>query len=206
MKALPAGKPYMNAKKETHPGLLFASLILWSGGLGDAAQPGGQVSQRPLRTWKCRWNTLCPACHSPPDIGPAGTPLHLKCSAEVNSACAKVLLRKTLVHRTATRPPWGRRLPGDQPGGQVISRPLSTWKCRWNTLCPACISPPDRCPVGTPLHLKCSAEVNSACAKVLLRKTLVRRTAARPPWGRRLPGDQPGGQVIARPLSTWKCR
>ena len=25
-----------------------------------------------------------------------------------------------------------------QPGGQVISRPLSTWKCRWNTLCPAC--------------------------------------------------------------------
>src|SRR5699024_7801091 len=25
-----------------------------------------------------------------------------------------------------------------QPGGQVISRPESTWKCRWNTLCPAC--------------------------------------------------------------------
>ena len=26
------------------------------------AQPGGHVMSRPLRTWKCRWNTLCPAC------------------------------------------------------------------------------------------------------------------------------------------------
>ena len=25
-----------------------------------------------------------------------------------------------------------------QPGGQVMSRPASTWKCRCGTLCPAC--------------------------------------------------------------------
>ena len=31
---------------------------------------------------------------------------------------------------------------------------------------------------GSPDRLKCSAEVNSACAEVLLRKTLVRRCAA----------------------------
>ena len=114
MKALPAGKPYMNVKKETRPGLLFASLILWSGEIVDTAQPGGQGNQRPLSTWKCRWNTLCPACHSPPDIGPAGTPLHLKCSAEVNSVCAKVLLRKTLVRRK-------RRGPAGAVGSQAIS-------------------------------------------------------------------------------------
>ena len=29
-------------------------------------------------------------------------------------------------------------MPFSQPGGQVISRPDSTWKCRWWTLWPAC--------------------------------------------------------------------
>ncbi len=33
---------------------------------------------------------------------------------------------------------YGWRVYG-QPGGQVISRPPSTWKCRWWTLWPACI-------------------------------------------------------------------
>ena len=37
----------------------------------------------------------------------------------------------------APRSPSGQSAAA-QPGGQVISRPLSTWKCRWNTLCPAC--------------------------------------------------------------------
>jgi len=35
----------------------------------------------------------------------------------------------------------------------------------------------------TPLNFTCSAEVNSACAKVLLRKTLATRHWAQPPEG-----------------------
>ena len=44
-----------------------ASAVFAVGGNGAQrtlrrAQPGGHVMSRPLRTWKCRWNTLCPAC------------------------------------------------------------------------------------------------------------------------------------------------
>ena len=54
-------------------------------------------------------------------------------SAEMNSADFKVLLRKTL-----GAPLGAQRAGSSQPGGQVISRPESTWKCRCRTLCPAC--------------------------------------------------------------------
>ena len=44
---------------------------------------------------------------------------------------------------------------GAQPGGQVMSRPASTWKCRWWTDWPACSSPCGM-PHGGPLfsHLR----------------------------------------------------
>ena len=36
------------------------------------------------------------------------------------------------------RGPLQRSSRGYQPGGQVISRPASTWKCRCGTVCPPC--------------------------------------------------------------------
>ena len=69
-------------------------------------------------------------------LRPAGAPDRIW-SGQAKPVRSKVLPRKTLV-RAVARGPAGAVARRRQPGGHVISRPLRTWKCRWNTLCPAC--------------------------------------------------------------------
>ena len=77
--------------------------------------------------------------------------------------------------------------------GQVISRPASTWKCRWCTLWPARSSPGGN-RLGCPVYFICSGGVNPPGIKVLVLrpKTL---GAARRPLARR-PGHIPARQHV----------
>ena len=91
----------------------------------------------------------------------------LKCSGEVNSPSAKVLLRKTLVRRkSADFLDSGRKLKCsgevNSPSAKVLLRKTLVRRKSADFL-------------DSGRKLKCSGEVNSPSAKVLLRKTLVRR-------------------------------
>ena len=94
----------------------------------------------------------------------------LKCSGEVNSPSAKVLLRKTLVRRkSADFLDSGRKLKCsgevNSPSAKVLLRKTLVRRKSADFL-------------DSGRKLKCSGEVNSPSAKVLLRKTLVRRKSA----------------------------
>ena len=94
-----------------------------------------------------------------------------------------------------------------QPGGQVISRPDSTWKCRCFTLCPACSSQWGW-PHWEPISLSSDGvDPPSGFLRRDAAEKLRRKGAAPSSMGPRGAGSsQPGGQVISRPDSTWKCR
>ena len=112
----------------------------------------------------------------------------LKCSGEVNSPSAKVLLRKTLVRRKSADFFGSSGQRGEQGMSEARKRPSGAFgarcACRGTAVLRASLVARSKKEVTTYVvtsfldsgrKLKCSGEVNSPSAKVLLRKTLVRR-------------------------------
>ena len=112
----------------------------------------------------------------------------LKCSGEVNSPSAKVLLRKTLVRRKSA----GFLAPAGRGSNRArakrenapVGRLSPAVRVAARQCCERASSPAPQKEVTTYVvtsfwdsgrKLKCSGEVNSPSTKVLLRKTLVRR-------------------------------
>ena len=127
---------------------------------------------------------------------PLGSPhSDLTCSAEMNSACAKVFAAaKTLVRRSRAAPSamGPRRSWAKERAGPPYGRPCVRFRVDYFRLKKAfmpgysAMSPSSpsgaAAPLGSPhSDLTCSAEMNSACAKVFAAaKTLVRRSRAAP--------------------------
>ena len=112
----------------------------------------------------------------------------LKCSGEVNSPSAKVLLRKTLVRRKSADFFGSSGQRGEQGASEARKRPSGAFvarcACRGTAVLRASLVARSKKEGTTYVvpsfldsggKLKCSGEVNSPSAKVLLRKTLVRR-------------------------------
>ena len=115
-----------------------------------------------ILAYRARYPVLLPG--KPASLGPG---FDWTCSAEMNSSCAKVFLRKTLVRphlRARSRLPQKSKIA---PLSAEVT--ILAYRARYPVLLPG-----KPASLGPGFDWTCSAEMNSACAKVFLRKTLVR--------------------------------
>ena len=106
---------------------IFAAACTWRKYL-DPAALGGVPSDIGHWGWGSYRGSLLPL--GPPRLSSPGKPRNcLPGESEEQGSERSFRRRRKRSQRTLRRA---------QPGGHVISRPLRTWKCRWNTLCPAC--------------------------------------------------------------------
>ena len=158
------------------------------------------------------------AAHSGPPALPKGcfdslwVPWFYQCSGEINSPCAKVLPAAKRLYGAKAPPPLCGGI-GEQAllSREARSCPGQTARGSAGAVHSAPPAPPKGCfdSLWVPGFYPCSGEINSPCAKVFAcAKTLVRRksAAAAARRNRRAGSAQPGGQVMSRPDSTWKCR